>query len=253
MRRVYRESLSDDARERLCERTFQIGNAGLQHVKPAQRIESRKKRAKDLWDAERTVAFNEIDRVLRRMAPGNALCMYCEHNTGSDIEHFWPKEKYPARAYTWENYLWACAICNSHFKGSKFPRDQNGAPLLVNPAEDDPREHLEFTPTTGKYVHRTKKGEETISALGFDRRGDLDRSRHDVFVAVQALIVSFAKACDRHDDPRALYAQRAICRHPLASVLSTLMDFLDSPRAALLIDHDCIAAVAAYPEIRDWP
>lgn len=150
-----------------------------------------------------------------------------------------------------ENYLWACAICNRHFKGSKFPREQSGAPLLVNPAEEDPREHLELSPTTGKYVHRTKKGAETISALGFDRRGDLDRSRHDVFVAVQARIVSYAKACERHDDPRAPYVQLAICRHPLARILSTLMDCLDSPRATLLLDHDCIAAIAAYPQIHN--
>lgn len=253
MRRVYRESLSDDAMARLCERTFQIGAAGLQHAKPAQRIKARKKRASDLWDAERTVAFNEIDRVLRRMAPGNERCMYCEDSTGGDIEHFWPKEKYPGRAYTWENYLWACALCNSHFKGSKFPRDENGAPLLVNPAEEDPREHLVLTPTTGKYVHRTKKGEATISVLGFDRRPALDRSRHDAWIGVQAYIVSYAKACSRGDAPLALYAQRALCRHPLASVLSTLMDLLDSPRATLLIEQDCIAAIEAHPEIRDWP
>jgi len=116
--------------------------------------------------------------------------MYCEHSAGSDIDHFWPKEKYPGRAYTWENYLWACGICNSHFKGSKFPRDENGVPLLINPAEEDPREHLLLTPTTGTYVARTKKGEATMPVLGFDRRPALDRSRHDAWLAVQAHIVS---------------------------------------------------------------
>lgn len=54
MRRVYRESLSDDAMARLCERTLQIGAAGLQHAKPAQRIKARKERASDLWKDERT-------------------------------------------------------------------------------------------------------------------------------------------------------------------------------------------------------
>ena len=253
MRRVYRESLSDDAMARLCERTFQIGTAGLQHGKPAQRIKARKKRASDLWNAEQTIAFDGIDRVLRRMAPGNERCMYCEDSTGSDIEHFWPKEKYPGRAYTWENYLWACALCNSHFKGAKFPRDENGAPLLVNPAEEDPREHLELTPTTGKYVHRTKKGEATISVIGFNRRGTLDRSRQDAWRGVQALIVEYAKACDRDDAALALYAQRVLCRHPCGSVLLTLIDLLGSPTGAALIAADCIAAIDGHPEIRDWP
>ncbi len=257
MRRVHREPLSKDALGRLCQRTQQIGAAGNdpKHTRISDGCKARKAEAARLWDQEKTIAFDEIDRVLRKMAPGNELCMYCEHDTGSDVEHFWPKEKYPGRAYTWENYLWACGICNTHFKGTQFPRDAQGKPLLINPSdsEEEPSDHLQFTPSSGKLVGLTDKGTWTVRVLGFDRRGNLDRNRLDAWKGLQNNIIQYAAACTRGDDAVALYTQRVICRYPMASMLRTLFDLLDSPRGAELVDPDCLAAIQAHPEIRDWP
>src|SRR5262249_49745302 len=133
------------------------------------RARARKARANALWDQERTVAFDEIVERLRRMAPGNVRCMYCESNEASDIDHFWPKNMYPGRAYTWDNYLWACSICNSN-KRDQFPTDERGQPLLITPMEEDPRDHLELRPKTGKYAALTPKGEHSIQVFGLWRR-----------------------------------------------------------------------------------
>ncbi|WP_437312441.1 hypothetical protein [Sorangium sp. So ce385] len=253
MRRVSREPLSEAALALLCRRTCQIADAGHRHRTISERWQARKREAARLWDQERTRAFDEINAVLRRMAPSTDLCMYCEHSAGSDIDHFWPKEKYPARAYTWENYLWACSICNTHFKGTQFPRDERGKPLLINPAEEDPRDHLELSPTTGKLLGKTPKGEKTRIVLGFHKRGYLDEARRDAFRAIQKLVAAYAEACQGGDAEEARACQRLICRHPLASTLSTLLQLLDSPRGASLIDPRCRAAVEAHPEIRTWP
>ncbi|MRG96762.1 hypothetical protein [Polyangium spumosum] len=257
MRRVIREPLSEETLARLCQRTLQIARAGNdpKHTRTSDRCQARKAEADRLWDQEKTKAFDEIDRVLRRMAPGNEQCMYCECSKGSDIEHFWPKEKYPGRAYTWENYLWACGICNTHFKGTQFPRDAQGKPLLVNPTDEDeePSVHLQFTPSSGKLVGLTDKGDWTVRVLGFDRRANLDRDRRDAWRGLQNSIVQYAAACARGDENLALYTQGVICRHPMASVLRTLFDLLDSPRGAELVDADCRAAIHAHPEIRSWP
>lgn len=255
MRRVHRETLSEETLARLCQRTQQIAQAGNdpKHTAISDRCNARKAEAARLWDQEKTKAFDEIDRALRDMAPGNEQCMYCECSKGSDIEHFWPKEKYPGRAYTWENYLWACGICNTHFKGTQFPRDVQGRPLLVNPAEEEPSDHLQFTPSSGKLIGLTDKGKWTVRILGFDRRGNLDRDRLDAWKGLQNNIVQYAAACSRGDGGVALYTQRTICRHPLASMLHTLFDLLDSPRGAELVDPDCRAAIQAHPEIRGWP
>ena len=52
-------------------------------------------------------------------------CAYCESPTDSvahgDVEHYRPKSKYWWLAYCYENYLYACQICNQVYKGDEFP------------------------------------------------------------------------------------------------------------------------------------
>ncbi len=52
-------------------------------------------------------------------------CAYCESPTDTvahgDVEHFRPKSKYWWLAYCYDNYVYACQICNQLYKGDKFP------------------------------------------------------------------------------------------------------------------------------------
>ncbi len=52
-------------------------------------------------------------------------CAYCEAPTKTvawgDVEHFRPKSLYWWLAYCFDNYLFACQICNQGFKGDNFP------------------------------------------------------------------------------------------------------------------------------------
>jgi hypothetical protein len=52
-------------------------------------------------------------------------CAYCEANTSvvahGDVEHFRPKSEYWWLAYTYDNYLFACQICNQTYKSNNFP------------------------------------------------------------------------------------------------------------------------------------
>ena len=52
-------------------------------------------------------------------------CAYCESPTDTvahgDVEHYRPKSKYWWLAYCYENYLYACQICNQVYKGDEFP------------------------------------------------------------------------------------------------------------------------------------
>jgi hypothetical protein len=51
-------------------------------------------------------------------------CAYCETPTKvvdyGDVEHFRPKSKYWWLAYSYENYLVSCAICNQKYKSNEF-------------------------------------------------------------------------------------------------------------------------------------
>jgi hypothetical protein len=52
-------------------------------------------------------------------------CAYCEANTEvvahGDVEHYRPKSIYWWLAYTYDNYLFACQICNQVYKSDNFP------------------------------------------------------------------------------------------------------------------------------------
>ena len=52
-------------------------------------------------------------------------CAYCESPTDTvahgDVEHFRPKSKYWWLAYCYDNYVYACQICNQVHKGDEFP------------------------------------------------------------------------------------------------------------------------------------
>ena len=69
----------------------------------------------------------------------------------------------------------ACSCCNSNYKREQFPWDAAGAPLLIDPTAQDPREHLRLSVRTGKYVAKTPKGEKSIDVFGSEgtswRRG----------------------------------------------------------------------------------
>ncbi|RYU92703.1 HNH endonuclease [Emticicia agri] len=61
----------------------------------------------------------------RLFMESNNKCAYCEASTKivspGDVEHFRPKSKYWWLAYCYDNYLVSCSVCNSVFKGNKFP------------------------------------------------------------------------------------------------------------------------------------
>jgi 5-methylcytosine-specific restriction endonuclease McrA len=59
--------------------------------------------------------------------------MLCSGSESSDVEHFMPKALYPSQAMNWENYLWACGICN-RLKGNQFPEEGRH---LINPLDEN--------------------------------------------------------------------------------------------------------------------
>lgn len=77
---------------------------------------------------------------------GGGKCAYCEAPTSvvahGDVEHFRPKTVYWWLAYCYDNYTFACQICNQTFKGDKFPigAAQLAAPLI--PATSAARKKL---------------------------------------------------------------------------------------------------------------
>ena len=143
------------------------------------------------------------------MCVGVEICVYCENNEATDIEHIYPKKLYPEKAFTWENYLLACNKCNSHHKSDKFqifnpqgsntienvtpPRGTNAQPanddaLFINQRIDDPLEFLELDLLNQRFIFTEKaptgtrgfeRAKFTIELLGLNSRGALIAARKD--------------------------------------------------------------------------
>ena len=126
----------------------------------------------------------------------HSKCCYCEAKIGAtshgEVEHYRPKGavkqsvasnmEYPGYywlAYDWDNLLVSCAVCNRK-KSFLFPLEnevvrarshhdniQDEKPLFINPAKDEPREHICFRGE--EPVPVTELGRKTIECLQLRR------------------------------------------------------------------------------------
>lgn len=74
------------------------------------------------------MAFNsDIWKAAKKQlkAESHDKCAYCEAPVSTvahgDVEHFRPKSVYWWLAYCYDNYLYACQICNQSYKKDEFP------------------------------------------------------------------------------------------------------------------------------------
>lgn len=105
--------------------------------------------ANTVWEqARRTKSMESVYKQLVLMAGRRERCMYCQDSRGVDIEHMWPKTTYPERTFLWENLILVCSGCNRN-KGTRFALDANASPMLIDPTNDDPWDHLFYESRTG--------------------------------------------------------------------------------------------------------
>ena len=172
MRRLHRPSLGRKTWVWLSLRTRQVLAA-----------EDPKARASKLWSKYSRHRYRErVREALRIMSSGVGRCMYCEDSAAQEVEHFWPKARYPERAFCWENLLLVCGQCNRS-KLAQFPLDALGKPLLIDPTAEDPTLHLETSPRQGRLMARngSPRGQTTIDVLKLNR-WELERGRTNAWL-----------------------------------------------------------------------
>ena len=147
-------------------------------------------------------------------------CCFCEskgrHIAHGDVEHFRPKAGYRQKpsdplakpgyywlAYEWSNLLFCCQLCNQRFKGNLFPlRDSRRRavshrdelfperPLLINPAEVDPVDHISFRAEVPNAVDNSPEGKNTIEVLGLARQALIEQRLERLALLEHAYIVA---------------------------------------------------------------
>lgn len=98
-------------------------------------------------------------------------CAYCRVQLNdplmASIDHFLPLSTHPHLAFDSANLLITCQACNM-MKGGRFPLDENGNPLLLNPLTDNYSEHI-VQNENGYLEGLTEQGKTTVSALQLNR------------------------------------------------------------------------------------
>ncbi len=187
-------------------------------------------------------------------------CAFCEskikHIAHGDVEHFRPKAGWKQRrddpltqpgyywlAYTWENLLLSCKICNQREKKNLFPvatsfrarthKDDvaDERPLFIDPSKDEPSEHIGWRRWTP--VHRSERGRVTIQELGL-RRPQLRDRRRERYNALEAFF-TLASLSDEVADVLDPDLSRAIDahRHKLSTALDGSSEYAAMTRAAI--------------------
>lgn len=166
-------------------------------------------------------------------------CAYCEKkitDLTNDVEHFRPKTKCQQKkvnatafigywwlAYTWENLLYSCSVCNRSYKKDIFPLEKplqsnptaksvkTEKPLLINPVLEDPAKYIVFNQNEILSKNKSRKGTRTISVLGLDRadlQDDLRLNRWNDF----CLILDALNEVDPSNPKYALLKQKVTDR-----------------------------------------
>lgn len=121
-----RPDLPQATRERLAKETDAITQAADPKAEAKRRYE---KARKAIW-------FKPIVEKLGEMSGTGERCMFCSGSESSQVEHFRPKAVFPLDAMKWENYLWACGICNQS-KSDRFPPETEPGGDIINPVNED--------------------------------------------------------------------------------------------------------------------
>ncbi|WP_460362823.1 HNH endonuclease family protein [Actinocorallia lasiicapitis] len=211
----------------------------------------RKKRAQELWK-HTTVRRNtrqQLDDVLRSMAPGREYCMFCGDSAGTAIDHFEPVSRNPLRTFDWLNHLLACTHCNSHFKRDQFPVDEQGCPLLIDPTAEDPFDHLELSFSTGEYMSETAKGTATINVCGLNERR-LPEGRMWVAYDLQLHLREWLRADGRLDEREKTNLIHLIWNRPMVDVCQAMLRQAHSDGLKLVLGSEFVDLLRR-PDLRE--
>jgi uncharacterized protein (TIGR02646 family) len=197
-----------------------------------------KKRAiKNFEKAQGRYRHRQVKNSLVHMFHGK--CAYCESKvtlvTYGQIEHFYPKSRYVDRTFQWCNLLLSCDLCNdAQHKGKDFPCDGDGSPLLIDPTDAVPEDHLLFSWdgaaglawAYGKDT-RGKTTVETFDLNGARGRQALIKNRSD-HVRTLMTLLKFAERGD--DDARSLLRDACNSDAPYAAFARRFVsrDFLET-------------------------
>jgi uncharacterized protein (TIGR02646 family) len=216
--------------------------------------------------------FRVVRAALDGMCSGARRCCYCEDSARDQVEHIRPKDLYPELVFVWENYLYACGICNrdknaryavfSTATGELTPLAQvrntpvppiRGADVFIDPRREDPQQFIALDIETFRFLplgvpgsQDRQRAEYTIDVLKLNAREELVEAREEAYHNFRARLAEYvqAKAAGR-TPPELTNMENAIrrMRHP------TVWREMKRRQAQIA---ELTALFAQAPESLDW-
>lgn len=222
-----RRPLSPETHSRLLDETARVTAKTSSAAKVAEA-------SKRYDNARRATWFREVVDLLREMAGPGGNCMWCSSNESSQVEHYRPKSQYPELALDWENYLWACGVCNSIHKRDRFPESPH---QILDPVSEDAWRHL-FIDEFGMLSPRYDPDAEALDARALSTIDVVGLGRDDLHARRRRAMKILRQSVD---DALAMYRSGQLTAHDLRHRLAELRAsehhpdvsqyFLDGPGA----------------------
>lgn len=252
MLRLHRLDLSDEDKKELKDLAGEI---------EGKTLDERKKSARTLFKNNRgnNLLSKTVVGTLEAMNAGSGRCFYCQLDRGNAIEHYEPIDKDPDKAFDWDNYLWACNVCNSSEKGKDFPKHSDGRSLLLNPVEKDPYDYLplnregfylEFDKNHPEEFHR-EVNNATLKVLGLNEYGSFIQDRKDAWELIESELPSYPQSSI---EQRVKLQAKLTDRPIVVSVLAFMLHTFDTHSVAQVILGDSLhqAIAQCADDIRIW-
>jgi uncharacterized protein (TIGR02646 family) len=205
--------------------------------------------ANKLFSSKTAKAWADVRAKLGAVAPGGDSCFYCERDRYRDIEHIFPKRHYPERSFDWQNYIYACTICNQDKKGDKFGSlagdvltrfDRSwpytcplppGVPALINIRIENPLDFLKLDLDTGIFVEVGDKQMQlranfTIELFGLNSN-ELPRHRVLALGTYLDYLGRWLKAYDAGDAKKMGFLESELVTLPHPTVLAEMRRQVD--------------------------
>ncbi|MBM3493439.1 MAG: HNH endonuclease [Armatimonadetes bacterium] len=195
-----RPDLPQSTKKRLAARTQTITDAA-----------DRRAAAKAAYKAARDAKwFTPIVDALKALAGPSGACMYCSCNEPSEIDHYRPISADPIVALWFENFVWACGVCN-HRKRGRFPPVTEPGAQIVNPIDDSVWDHFFIDPEYGRLIPAwdanaddfDARGKSTCNIVEVDRqyvqdkrKARLDQMKAEAFALVERIADGMAEPTD---------------------------------------------------------
>lgn len=189
-----------------------------------------------------------VKEAFQKMNRGSSYCMYCEYSPANTIDHFWPKMRYPEKAFNWNNLFWTCSNCNSA-KGESFDLDKEEKPKLLNPAEADPRLHITLSLTSGNFAKVSDHGEYTITTIQLNLRA-LPEQRRNALDSFRSRLNSYCAYREKSDQSTATTDLKVLMRDPFQFIFEELIHLYREDDIAL--PKWCKTAFDLYSELYLW-